>query len=195
MTRPHRRIGDVQAYGGPGISPGHAFVLELTFEKGNCVAIDGKPRFAGRNHPQAQQDSRGTRNRAGRLGGKPVCRNEKPRSIRNPGGTVLLHAHRQLETLTMDRDLMHLRDSLIPRYGELIYYGFWYAPRGSPPGIDRPKPVHDFGTVRLKLYKGGITTVGRKSEYSFTTRALPPWTTMKAITNRRMRVDSSASTR
>ena len=84
-----------------------------------------------------------------------------------PGGTILLSAHRQLETLTMDRDLMHLRDSPIPRYAELIYYGFWYAPeREALQALidDSQKTVS--GTVRLKLYKGNITTVGRKSDQS-----------------------------
>ena len=84
-----------------------------------------------------------------------------------PGGTILLHAHRQLETLTMDRDLMHLRDSLIPRYAELIYYGFWYAPEREALQalIDHSQDTVS-GVVRLKLYKGNLTTVGRKSELS-----------------------------
>ena len=84
-----------------------------------------------------------------------------------PGGTILLHAHRQLETLTMDRDLMHLRDSLIPRYAELIYYGFWYAPeRESLQALIDESQKTVTGTVRLKLYKGNVTTVGRKSDLS-----------------------------
>ena len=84
-----------------------------------------------------------------------------------PGGTILLHGHRQLETLTMDRDLMHLRDSLIPRYAELIYYGFWYAPeREALQALIDQSQEKVTGTVRLKLYKGNITTVGRKSEFS-----------------------------
>ena len=95
----------------------------------------------------------------------PFCRDEKPSVYETPGGTVLLHAHRQLETLTMDRDLMHLRDSLIPRYGSLIYYGFWYAPeREALQALIDQSQSTTSGTVRLKLYKGGITTVGRKSE-------------------------------
>ena len=84
-----------------------------------------------------------------------------------PGGTVLLHAHRQLETLTMDRDLMHLRDSLIPRYAELIYYGFWFAPeREALQALIDESQKTVSGVVRLKLYKGNITTVGRKSDQS-----------------------------
>ena len=84
-----------------------------------------------------------------------------------PGGTILLHAHRQLETLTMDRDLMHLRDSLIPRYAELIYYGFWYAPeREALQALIDESQKTVSGIVRLKLYKGNFTTVGRKSDLS-----------------------------
>ena len=67
----------------------------------------------------------------------------------------------------MDRDLMHLRDSLIPRYAELIYYGFWYAPeREALQALIDQSQKKVSGTVRLKLYKGNITTVGRKSDYS-----------------------------
>jgi argininosuccinate synthase len=84
-----------------------------------------------------------------------------------PGGTILLHGHRQLETLTMDRDLMHLRDSLISRYAELIYYGFWYAPeREALQALIDQSQQKVTGIVRLKLYKGNVTTVGRKSDYS-----------------------------
>ena len=84
-----------------------------------------------------------------------------------PGGTILLHGHRQLETLTMDRDLMHLRDSLIPRYAELIYNGFWYAPeREALQALIDQSQQKVSGIVRLKLYKGNVTTVGRKSDYS-----------------------------
>ena len=84
-----------------------------------------------------------------------------------PGGTILLQAHRNIETITMDRELAHLRDSLIPRYAQLVYNGFWYAPeREALQALidDSQKTVT--GTVRLKLYKGTITTVGRKSPLS-----------------------------
>ena len=84
-----------------------------------------------------------------------------------PGGTVLLHAHRQVETLTLDRDLMHLRDSLVTRYAELIYYGFWFAPEREAIQalIDQSQKCVS-GTVRLKLYKGNVITVGRQSDSS-----------------------------
>ena len=82
-----------------------------------------------------------------------------------PGGTLLIHGHRQMESLTMDRELMHLRDSLIPKYAELIYNGFWFAPEREALQalIDKSQETVT-GTVRLKLYKGSIMTVGRKSD-------------------------------
>ena len=116
----------------PELAPDTPLYLELTFEKGNCVAIDGNP-------DSPAEIIRKLNKIAGEhgIGRVDLVENRfvgmKSRGVyETPGGTVLLHAHRQLETLTMDRDLMHLRDSLIPRYGELIYYGFWYAPKGKP---------------------------------------------------------------
>ncbi len=81
-----------------------------------------------------------------------------------PGGTILFHAHRQIETLTMDREVMHLRDGLIPRYSELVYNGFWFAPERlalQALVTESQKPVN--GVVRLKLYKGNVICAGRKS--------------------------------
>ncbi|MGE9295690.1 MAG: argininosuccinate synthase, partial [Puniceicoccales bacterium] len=84
-----------------------------------------------------------------------------------PGGTILMQGHRQVESLTMDRDLMHLRDSLIPKYAELVYYGFWYAPeREALQAFFDDSQKHVSGVARLKLYKGNVITVGRKSELS-----------------------------
>jgi len=84
-----------------------------------------------------------------------------------PGGTVLHVAHRALEGLTMDREVMHLRDSLMPRYAELVYYGYWFAPeREVLQKLIDESQVHVTGTVRLKLYKGNCIVVGRKSPKS-----------------------------
>jgi len=84
-----------------------------------------------------------------------------------PGGTILRQGHQQVESLTMDRDLMHLRDSLIPKYAELVYYGFWYAPeREALQAFFDDSQKHVSGVVRLKLYKGNVITVGRQSEIS-----------------------------
>ena len=151
----------------PELAPDEAQYLELTFEKGDCVAIDGQ-----RGSPL--EIVRRLNSIAGKhgIGRIDLVENRfvgmKSRGVyETPGGTILLHAHRQLETLTMDRDLMHLRDSLIPRYAELIYYGFWYAPEREALQalIDRSQETVT-GVVRLKLYKGNLTTVGRKSDLS-----------------------------
>ena len=84
-----------------------------------------------------------------------------------PGGTILEFAHRNMETITMDRELMHLRDTLIPKYAELIYNGFWYAPEREAlqAFVDKSQEKVS-GVVRVKLYKGNIICVGRKSPYS-----------------------------
>lgn len=151
----------------PELAPDEAQYLELTFEKGDCVAIDGQS-------GSPLEIVRRLNTIAGKhgIGRIDLVENRfvgmKSRGVyETPGGTILLHAHRQLETLTMDRDLMHLRDSLIPRYAELIYYGFWYAPEREALQalIDRSQETVT-GIVRLKLYKGNLTTVGRKSDLS-----------------------------
>src|SRR6056300_1179453 len=141
--------------------------IELEFLAGDCVAIDGK-----KGTPA--EIIRSLNSIAGKhgIGRVDLVENRfvgmKSRGVyETPGGTILLHGHRQLETLTMDRDLMHLRDSLIPRYAELIYYGFWYAPeREALQALIDQSQEKISGTVRLKLYKGNITTVGRKSPNS-----------------------------
>ena len=84
-----------------------------------------------------------------------------------PGGSILHFAHRQIESLTMDREVMHLRDSLIPKYAQLVYNGFWYAPeRHALQALVTETQQKVCGTVRLKLYKGNIIAAGRKSLYS-----------------------------
>jgi argininosuccinate synthase len=84
-----------------------------------------------------------------------------------PGGAILHFAHRQMETLTMDREVMHLRDSLIPRYAELVYYGYWFAPeRLALQAFVTESQKNVSGTVRVKLYKGNIMCAGRKSPVS-----------------------------
>jgi len=84
-----------------------------------------------------------------------------------PGGAILHFAHRQMESITMDRDLMHLRDSLIPKYAELVYYGFWFAPeREALQALVTDSQKDVTGSVRVKLYKGGIHASGRKSAVS-----------------------------
>jgi argininosuccinate synthase len=84
-----------------------------------------------------------------------------------PGGAILHYAHRQMETLTMDREVMHLRDSLIPRYSELVYYGYWFAPERLALQAFVTESQKDVtGTVRVKLYKGNVLVAGRRSPVS-----------------------------
>ena len=93
----------------------------------------------------------------------------------------------------MDRDLMHLRDSLIPRYAELIYYGFWYAPeREALQALIDQSQQKVSRCVRLKLYKGNVLTVGRKSAFSLYDPRWLPWRRRKSITNLKMREVLSA---
>ena len=147
--------------------PDEPDTVELDFEKGECVAINGTQMKPAAILEQLNQI-------AGRhgIGRVDLVENRfvgmKSRGVyETPGGTILLHAHRQMESLTMDRELMHLRDTLIPKYAELIYYGFWYAPeREALQAFVNESQKHVSGTVRLKLLKGNIMTTGRKSPYS-----------------------------
>ena len=151
----------------PQDAPDTPEYVELTFERGDCTEVNG----------EALSPAQVLRN-LNRLAGKhgigrvDLVENRfvgmKSRGVyETPGGTLLWQAHRQMETLTMDRDLMHLRDSLIPKYAELVYYGFWYSPEREALQalIDKSQETVS-GTVRLKLYKGNVITVGRKSPIS-----------------------------
>lgn len=151
----------------PEDAPNEAQYVELDFERGDCVAVDGvamKPSQVMK-HLNKLAGTHG-------VGRVDLIENRfvgmKSRGVyETPGGTILMHGHRNMETLTMDRELMHLRDSLIPRYAQLVYNGFWYAPEREALQAfidDSQKTVT--GTVRLKLYKGNVTTVGRKSPLS-----------------------------
>jgi argininosuccinate synthase len=151
----------------PADAPDSAEYVELDFEAGDCVAINGRKMSAG--NVMKELNSLAGKNGIGRV---DIVENRfvgmKSRGVyETPGGTILLHARKQMETLTLDRDLEHLRDSLIPKYGELIYNGFWYAPEREALQVFFDKSQEKVtGTVRLKLFKGNITTVGRKSPYS-----------------------------
>ena len=151
----------------PEDAPDKPEYVELEFKQGNCVAVNGRKLMPA-----------GVLKRLNQLGGKhgigrvDLVENRfvgmKSRGVyETPGGTILMHAHRQVESLTMDREVMHLRDSLIPKYAELVYYGFWFAPeREALQALVDESQKHVSGTVRLKLYKGNVITCGRKSKYS-----------------------------
>ena len=151
----------------PEDAPDEPQYVELDFESGNCVGINGERVSAA--EALKKLNELGGRHGIGRV---DLVENRfvgmKSRGVyETPGGTILLQAKRQVETLTMDRDLMHLRDSLVPKYAELVYYGFWYAPEREALQAffdDSQKTVT--GTARLKLYKGNCIVVGRKSPLS-----------------------------
>ena len=151
----------------PEDAPTEAQYVDLEFEKGDCVAVDGQ----SLSPAQVLKTLNALAGKHG-IGRVDIVENRfvgmKSRGVyETPGGTILMMGHKQIESLTMDRDLEHLRDGLIPKYAELVYNGFWYAPeREALQALidDSQKTVT--GTVRLKLYKGNVTTVGRKSPYS-----------------------------
>lgn len=151
----------------PEDAPNKAQYIDLEFEKGDCVAVDGQ----SMSPAQVLKTLNAVAGKHG-IGRVDIVENRfvgmKSRGVyETPGGTILMMGHKQIESLTMDRDLEHLRDGLIPKYAELVYNGFWYAPEREALQAfidDSQKSVT--GTVRLKLYKGNITTVGRKSPYS-----------------------------
>ena len=141
--------------------------VELEFEQGQCVAVNGAPL-----NPLGVMrllNQLGGRHGVGRV---DMVENRfvgmKSRGVyETPGGAILLFAHRQIESLTMDREVMHLRDSLIPKYAQLVYNGFWYAPeRLALQALVTESQRNVSGTVRVKLYKGGIYVTGRKSTHS-----------------------------
>ncbi len=151
----------------PQNAPDKVSYVELNFEAGNPVAINGK-----RLSPATlltRLNELGGKNGIGRV---DMVENRyvgmKSRGIyETPGGTILRVAHIAIESITMDREVMHIRDGLIPRYSEMIYYGYWFTPerRALQCLIDETQR-NVSGTVRLKLYKGNCTVVGRKSDVS-----------------------------
>ncbi len=151
----------------PEAAPDSPTYVEIEFEKGDPVAIDGETMKPAELF--SRLNDLGAANGIGRV---DLVENRfvgmKSRGVyETPGGTILRTAHMALESITLDREVMHLRDSLIPRYAELIYYGFWFAPEREmlQTMIDESQAGVN-GTVRLKLYKGNCQVVGRKAEKS-----------------------------
>ena len=151
----------------PEDAPNEPEHVDLAFENGNCVEVNGKKR-----------SPLGVMQTLNKLGGKhgigrvDIVENRfvgmKGRGVyETPGGAILHFAHRQMETLTMDREVMHLRDSLIPKYSSLVYNGFWFSPEREALQALVTETQRDVtGLVRLKLYKGNIIVAGRKSPKS-----------------------------
>ncbi len=151
----------------PEDAPDRAQVIEVEFERGDPVAIDG-----ARLSPAALLTRLNALGHANGIGRLDLVENRyvgmKSRGVyETPGGTILSTAHRAIESITLDRGPAHLKDELMPRYAELIYNGFWFTPEREmlQAAIDYSQaPVT--GRVRMKLYKGNVTCVGRESPYS-----------------------------
>jgi argininosuccinate synthase len=157
----------------PEEAPDKATYVEIGFEKGDAASIDGMALS-----PAAlltQLNALGKANGIGRL---DLVENRfvgmKSRGVyETPGGTILLAAHRGMESLTLDRGAAHLKDDIMPRYAALIYNGFWFSPEREmlQALIDRSQEFVT-GSVRLKLYKGNVAVVGRSSPYSLYSESL-----------------------
>lgn len=151
----------------PEDAPDKPTYISIDFAKGDAVAIDGKALSPAKL--LAALNELGKANGIGRL---DLVENRyvgmKSRGMyETPGGTILLAAHRGIESITLDRGAGHLKDELMPRYAELIYNGFWFSPEREmlQALIDHSQQAVT-GTVRLKLYKGNVAVVGRNSKYS-----------------------------
>jgi len=151
----------------PEEAPDKATYVEVGFERGDAVSIDGAALSPAMLLTRLNE--LGKANGIGRI---DLVENRfvgmKSRGVyETPGGTILLAAHRAMESITLDRGAAHLKDELMPRYAELIYNGFWFAPEREmlQAAIDRSQEFVS-GTVRLKLYKGNVIVTGRSSPYS-----------------------------
>jgi argininosuccinate synthase len=151
----------------PEDAPDKATYVEIGFEKGDAVSIDGETLSPATL--LTRLNALGKANGIGRL---DLVENRfvgmKSRGVyETPGGTILLAAHRGIESITLDRGAAHLKDELMPRYAEMIYNGFWFSPEREmlQALIDRSQEFVT-GTVRLKLYKGNTDVVGRSSPWS-----------------------------
>lgn len=151
----------------PENAPDKATYIEVDFEKGNPVAVDGESMSPA--ELLAHLNGLGGKNGIGRF---DIVENRyvgmKSRGVyETPGGTILRVAHQAVESITMDREVMHIRDGLIPRYADLVYNGYWFSPEREMLQTLMDKSQENVtGTARLKLYKGNCITVGRKSDTS-----------------------------
>jgi argininosuccinate synthase len=149
----------------PEKAPDQATSIDLTYRKGDVVAIDGKEMSP--TQVLAKLNEIGGKNGIGRA---DIVENRyvgmKSRGCyETPGGTILLKGHRAIESITLDREVAHLKDELMPRYASLIYNGYWWSPERKmlQQMIDASQDTVN-GVVRLKLYKGNVVVVGRKSD-------------------------------
>ena len=151
----------------PEKAPDKPTTIIVDFERGDAVAVDGK-----KMTPAVLLKHLNALGRANGIGRLDLVENRfvgmKSRGMyETPGGTILLAAHRGIESITLDRGAAHLKDELMPKYAELVYYGFWFAPEREmlQVAIDKSQEFVT-GRVKLKLYKGNVTVIGRESKYS-----------------------------
>ncbi len=151
----------------PEEAPDKPNIIEIGFEKGDAVSIDGEAMS-----PATLLTALNALGKANGIGRIDLVENRfvgmKSRGIyETPGGTILYAAHRAMESITLDRGAAHLKDELMPKYAELLYYGFWFAPEREmlQAAIDKSQEFVA-GTVRLKLYKGNVIVIGRSSPNS-----------------------------
>ena len=151
----------------PEEAPDKATYVEIGFERGDAVSIDGKAMS-----PATLLTALNALGKANGIGRLDLVENRfvgmKSRGVyETPGGTILHAAHRGIESITLDRGAGHLKDELMPKYAELVYYGFWFSPeREMLQALIDKSQEYVTGTVRMKLYKGNATVVGRSSPYS-----------------------------
>jgi len=151
----------------PEAAPDRPTYVEIEFREGNPVAVDGKKMSPA--DLLAHLNDLGGKNGIGRV---DLVENRyvgmKSRGVyETPGGTILRLAHQAIESITMDREVMHIRDGLVPRYAEMVYYGYWFSPeRRLLQTLMDEAQENVSGLVRLKLYKGNCIVAGRKSEQS-----------------------------
>jgi argininosuccinate synthase len=151
----------------PEDAPDVPTMVELDFVDGICTAVDGTPLS-----PLGVMQKLNELGGANGIGRVDMVENRfvgmKSRGVyETPGGAILHFAHRQMESLTMDREVMHLRDSLIPQYSTMVYNGFWFAPeREALQALVTASQKNVTGTVRVKLYKGNLIAAGVKSPFS-----------------------------
>ncbi len=157
----------------PEAAPDEPEYVEIAFERGDPVAVNGER--LGPAELLARLNAIAGRHGVGRV---DLVENRyvgmKSRGVyETPGGTLLYHARRAVESLTLDREALHLRDQLAPRYAELVYYGYWYAPEREKLQALFDAIAEDVtGTARLKLYKGSVIVAGRKSPVSLYDQSL-----------------------
>lgn len=151
----------------PEKAPDRPTFLELTYEKGDAVALNGE-----RLSPAGLLSELNAAGGANGIGRVDLVENRyvgmKSRGVyETPGGTILRIGHQAMESITMDREVMHIRDGLVPRYAEMVYYGYWFSPeRVMLQNLMDEAQGNVSGVVRLKLYKGNCTVAGRRSDRS-----------------------------